>query len=63
MNRYFHKLDQRMKIEMNKSKNISLLAENVSLSDFESCASIISGVLNNLDGYVEDDDDEQADRV
>ena len=62
MNRYFHKLDQRMKIEMNKSKNISLLAENVSLSDFESCASIISGVLNNLDGYVEDDD-EQADRV
>jgi len=52
-----------MKIEMNKSKNISLLAENVSLSDFESCASIISGVLNNLDGYVEDDDDEQADRV
>jgi hypothetical protein len=47
---------------MSKSKQISLLAENVSIKDFESCAGIISGVLANIDGYIEDDE-EEADRV
>lgn len=47
---------------MSKSKQISLLAENVSISDFDSCAAIIAGVLDSLDGYVEDGD-EEADRV
>lgn len=62
VNRYFNKLDERINIEMKKSKQISLLAENVSLDDFQTCAAIIEGVVNNLSGYVEDDD-EEADKV
>ena len=37
---------------MNKSKQISLLSENVGLNDFDSCANIIEGVMNNIDAYI-----------
>lgn len=60
--RYFSKLDQRMKIELNKSKQISLMAENAGQNDFAAVASIIEGVANGLNDYVEDAE-EEADRV
>jgi hypothetical protein len=34
----------------------------VTINDFQACASIIEGVINNLSGYIEDDE-EEADKV
>jgi hypothetical protein len=43
--RYFLKLDERMKLELSKSKHISLLAENVTLDRFGSLAAVLERVL------------------
>lgn len=43
-----------MSLELNKSKQISLMAENVSLEQFGTAASIITAVINKLADYVED---------
>ena len=59
--RYFSRLDERMGLELNKSKQISLMAENVGLEQLCLGAEVINGVLNRLGDYVEDE--EEADVV
>jgi hypothetical protein len=48
-----------MDVELNKSKQISLMAEDVTLDGFGEVANIIEGVVNSLGDYVEDEDEEK----
>lgn len=51
--KYFLRLDQRLSIELSKSKHVSLMAEDVSLQDFDGYSQIIDGVINGMNEWVE----------
>lgn len=52
LKRYLAKLDERMRVELSKSKHISLVAENVKLDQFEMMATVFEGVMNRMNDYV-----------
>ena len=57
LHKYFKKLDERLTLECNKSREISLLVENAYNQTFGLYADIINKVVMGVDCFVEDDDD------
>jgi hypothetical protein len=56
--KYFKRLDERSRLELNKSKEISLLVENAYNQNFGQYADVVEKILSNLDNYVEGEDEE-----
>ena len=60
MRKYFTKLDEKLKLELNKSKEISLIAENAHNGNFGKYFRIIQNVTDGLDHYVEGATEEES---
>lgn len=45
-----------MRVELNKSKQISLATENVTLEEFGRYGNLVEGVINQINDYVEEDE-------
>lgn len=53
LKKYFKKLDSRIRLEVNKSKKVSLTIENAYNNNFGKYAEVIRKVCDGLDHYVE----------
>lgn len=62
LKKYFRKLDQRLTLELNKSKEISLLAENAFNQNFGTYADLIWHVIKDVDNYMEGADEEDSNK-
>jgi hypothetical protein len=59
LKKYFARLDSRISLELRKSKQISLLAQKVSLQSFGTYGEVLHHVVREMDYYVENPDEEE----
>lgn len=62
LHKYFKKLDERSTLELNKSKEVSLMAENAYNENFGQYAQIIHKVMMGVDCYVEGEEEDSKQR-
>lgn len=67
LNKYLRKLDERLALERNKSKEVSLFVENAYNQNFGKYADIVNKIVFGLDHYVEgipdEEEEEEMDKV
>lgn len=57
LKKYFARLDAKISVELRKSKQVSLLAEKVTLNSFGTYAEVLQRVSDEMDYYVENADE------